>query len=106
MRWRPILNRAKRKALYTRLLPQLRRIARKGGWALAVHGSMARDLDLVAVRWTRRSWKPETLLQRMALACCGMKYSSFAWTQKEHGRRATTIAFGRNVYLDISMLQE
>ncbi len=99
-----MLGRSRRRALYARLLPRLRRIAREGGWALAVHGSMARDLDIVAVRWTKRTWKPETLLQRIALECCGMRYSSFSWTQKEHGRRATTIAFGRNVYLDISFI--
>lgn len=33
-------------------LPQLRSIARGLGYALAVHGSMARDFDLIAVPWT------------------------------------------------------
>lgn len=66
---------------------------------------MARDLDLVAVRWTKKSWEPLTLLQKLGKICHDMKTSSFDFTKKEHGRRATTIVFGRNVYLDISFLQ-
>ncbi|UTU07740.1 hypothetical protein CcrC1_gp056c [Caulobacter phage C1] len=49
------------KALARRLIRPLRREARKLGYALAVHGSRERDIDLVAVPWTAEAVAPETL---------------------------------------------
>lgn len=37
--------------LYEVLLAPLRAVARSHGYALAVHGSLARDIDLIAVPW-------------------------------------------------------
>jgi hypothetical protein len=37
--------------LYDRLIAPLRAVARQHGYALAVHGSLARDIDLIAVPW-------------------------------------------------------
>lgn len=34
------------------LIDQLRAIAKGHGWALGVHGSLVRDIDLIAVPWT------------------------------------------------------
>lgn len=39
-------------AVYAHLYPSLVVDARELGYALALHGSMARDLDLVAIPWT------------------------------------------------------
>lgn len=55
--------------LYDELLPRLRSAARVAGYALAVHGSGARDLDLVAARWVEHALHPESLLERLRLAC-------------------------------------
>jgi len=37
--------------IYERLITPLRAVARAHGYALAVHGSLARDIDLIAVPW-------------------------------------------------------
>jgi hypothetical protein len=37
--------------VYERLIAPLRAVARAHGYALAVHGSLARDIDLIAVPW-------------------------------------------------------
>jgi hypothetical protein len=37
---------------YERPITPLRAVARKHGYALAVHGSLARDIDLIAVPWS------------------------------------------------------
>jgi hypothetical protein len=39
------------KRYYTSLLPELRRVAREYGYELGLHGSMTRDLDLIAAPW-------------------------------------------------------
>ncbi len=59
------------KAVSLRLLDEMREVARQDGWALAVHGSMSRDLDLVAVPWTDTASHEAALVEAMraAVAC-------------------------------------
>lgn len=43
---------ANRAPIYTAMVyPELAEICRKHGYALAVHGSLARDFDLIAIPW-------------------------------------------------------
>lgn len=89
-------------------LPQLVDVARKFGYALAVHGTRRRDLDLIAVPWTDRADEPEKLIDAIALVTgtltgWGHKRSG-DWTEKPHGRRATTIIASAEVHLDISVM--
>ncbi len=52
---------AKVRAVARRIIRPLRERARVLGYALAEHGSQARDIDLVAVPWTDRAHPPEAL---------------------------------------------
>lgn len=47
---------------YAVLLESLRKIAINKGYALAVHGTMASDMDLLAVAWTEDAEPHESLL--------------------------------------------
>ena len=38
-------------AFYASVLPVVTEVARKYGWAVAVHGSMNKDLDLMMMPW-------------------------------------------------------
>lgn len=49
------------KALARRILRPLRERAKVLGYALCVHGSLERDIDLVAVPWTDRAYPAEAL---------------------------------------------
>ncbi|AXQ69640.1 hypothetical protein HOU03_gp058 [Caulobacter phage CcrSC] len=53
------------KALARRLMRPLRREARNLGYALAIHGSRKRDIDLVAVPWTADAAPPEKLAKAL-----------------------------------------
>ena len=44
------------------LYPQLAEISRKHGYALAVHGSMSRDFDLICIPWIASPSEPETVV--------------------------------------------
>lgn len=74
------------------LYPQLAELFREHGYALAVHGSLARDMDLIAVPWARDVSPHEKVLEAIT--------STFAVkmigesTGKEHGRRAWTLSIG------------
>lgn len=49
--------------MFACLYPGLCEIARARGYALAIHGSMVRDLDLIAVPWTDAAVPAHELVQ-------------------------------------------
>lgn len=51
--------------VYACLYPLLADIARKHGYALATHGSMARDFDLVCIPWVEKPSKPLTVVDEI-----------------------------------------
>ena len=70
--------------------------ARGCGYALAVYGSLARDIDLIAVPWTSNPDTAELLVQRLCGVLAGLVGRAIYrreddWSEKPHGRRATTI---------------
>jgi len=85
-------------ALLEDILPDLRLAARGCGYALTVHGSLARDIDLVAIPWDESADEPELLVQRLCGVLAGKLgraiYSRADWTDKPHGRRAVCIITG------------
>jgi hypothetical protein len=77
-------------AFYRSALPAMKAAARECGYALAVHGSMRRDLDLIAAPWTEEHTDPDTLADHLQLAACGIKSSGHQWDHnKPCGRIAT-----------------
>jgi len=50
---------------YACALEGLRKIAIKCGYALAIHGTCASDMDLIAVRWTENYESPTYLVKRL-----------------------------------------
>lgn len=49
-------------AVYVCLYPELAEIARSHGYAMAVHGSVARDFDLVCIPWAEKVDPPEAVV--------------------------------------------
>lgn len=92
-----IVQGATNRALLDLILPSLRRVAKEAGYALAVHGSLNRDIDLVAVPWVEHGvWTPDALLEAMCGAVRGItgrcSYPKReAWEQKPHGRLAKSL---------------
>lgn len=107
-------------ATYAALLPDLVRAAREVGYALAPHGSFARDLDLIAVPWTEDAGSAEQLVMRLmsvsgaTLREGGRKSEDGTeWVTvpgdapkaKPHGRLAWSLHLGlSNFYLDVSVM--
>jgi len=89
------------------VIPKLRDTAKACGYALGLHGSLARDLDIIACPWTDRAISADDLIKRLADACkdaTGWGYRSGGCTDKPHGRRAFTIIATSDVHLDISVM--
>jgi len=81
---------AGRQVYYATIYPIIREEARKFGYALALHGSLQRDLDVVAVPWVESAASPKTLAEAITERVGGCLVDV---TQKPHGRRAYTIHF-------------
>ena len=74
------------------LYPKLCRIFHAHGYALAVHGSLARDFDLIAVPWAKTVSSRKEVLREV------MSKHAFRLVQRpvrrEHGRLAYTLSIG------------
>lgn len=86
--------------------------AQDNGYALALHGSMNRDLDLVAIPWTENASTKEVLLAELDEAMSRYQLEPFrkkktnikSGTKKPHGRVAYSLHLGGEPYVDISIL--
>ena len=96
---------------YAAMLSKMDRIAWRHGYALAVHGSMTRDLDLIAVPWVEDASNHDALLsdlQEFIVANTDIKADGpFRPTVKPHGRMAYTIPMGYKGHcLDVSIMRK
>lgn len=95
--WRDIHTKEELRERYASYIPALQEIAMAHGYALAVHGSMSRDLDLVAVPWVPKAMVPETLVMALQYGMTGMPNTRAYWkkesrmAKKPHGRIAYVI---------------
>lgn len=48
--------------LYCALYPELAELFRTHGYALAIHGSLQRDFDLIAIPWTKKPSTPKEVI--------------------------------------------
>ena len=96
-------------AAYAALITPIRRVAERFGYAVAQHGSLARDIDLVAIPWTDEAVAPELLVEAIAELVKSYEGGSFGTVDadcprdKPHGRRAWSI-HGWQYYIDLSIM--
>jgi hypothetical protein len=109
---------AERMTFYAALYPKLREVARQHGYALALHGSLCKDLDVIAVPWVEDAADEATLVEAVAQTIGGMMVVGGRHapdgkgfvpapprTMKPHGRAAWTIFLGgTGGYIDLSVM--
>lgn len=91
MKWRKIHTPGEQEAFYLEVLPSIRAVARTLGYGIGVHGSMRRDLDLIAVPWVENHSAPDALAKAIQYAACGTYGEVVTWRQKPCGRIATSL---------------
>lgn len=86
-------------------LPGIVEVARKRGYALTVHGSLARDFDFVAIPWTEDACPAEELAEAIRARCGGIPDHKIPGpVQKPHGRLAWMFHLGGGPYIDLSVM--
>jgi len=108
-------------AVACQLLPTLREVARTKGYALAYHGSFARDIDLIAVPWTEQAIDAHELAEVLRVEAERVTGKPAFWLNepnadpndftrrnpqpKPHGRLGWSIHMGgTGTYLDVSVM--
>lgn len=88
------------------LIVPLREVARRHGYALAVHGSLSYDIDLIACPWRDLATTPESLVEAIHKAVDAIVGPSKPEgpTQKPYGRQAWVIHMGGGPYIDLSVM--
>ena len=99
--------------IYAQILPRIRLAAKDLGYAVAIHGTMTRDLDLLAVPWVKEAVEPIALVKAVADAVGGYiigdrtderGYISEHPTEQPHGRKSWNICWGGKVFIDLSVM--
>lgn len=107
--------------LATLLVDPLRQRARELGYALLLHGSLARDIDMVAVPWARNAVPPRELacairdlaaslnaglaIESDRIGAANPDYFDNGFPGlKPHGRLCWTYHLGGGPYLDLSVM--
>ena len=111
---------ARARKLADQIIEPLRAVAREHGYALGVHGSLARDIDLIAAPWSLEISPPPVLAE--ALRAKAEEINGFALNKdavgsnnpsyfhrgspghKPHGRLCWTFWLNGQVYIDLSVM--
>ena len=92
---------------FAEVIGPIRLIAHELGYAVAVHGSLKRDIDLVAIPWVRDAVGKQQLINSICDRL-GAVQSSEGWRERSHGRWVHIIRLPRqdpNTYLDLSVIE-
>lgn len=97
-------------AAFALMIDPIRKVARQLGYAIGVHGSLAKDIDLIAAPWTEEAVEAIVLIK--AIQHIVKAFTAGAWGQfshdampqaKPHGRLAWSINFWGG-FFDISVM--
>jgi hypothetical protein len=94
-------------ALYCSIYSMLVDTARENGYALAVHGSMTRDFDILAVPWVDVPAEPQELFEaiKKSITCYFPEDPKHDVPEiKPHGRIAYNILLDGGYFLDLSIM--
>lgn len=92
---------------FARIIGPIRRVANEHGWAVAVHGSLDRDIDLVGIPWTRLASDRDKVLGAIC-AVIGGEPDAAGWRRRGHGRYVRIVRIPHidpDTYLDFSFMR-
>ena len=104
------------RAAYEKHIGTVRSVAREHGYAIGVHGSLARDMDLIAVPWVDDAKEPKALALAIEHAVGGVidngsrvdgpayDFATKPPAVKPHGRLCWSIHLGGGPYIDLSVI--
>ena len=95
-------------AFYAAVYSDLREIAYKYGWALGLHGSLANDMDIMAMPWTKDASSIDILIRELQAKFDGpfKGVDVKPYRGKPNGRVVYSIPIWGDLYLDINVIEK
>ncbi len=91
--WYEVKTHDELEAFFLSRLPAIREAAREHGYAIGLHGSLRRDMDLIAVPWSDGASDKDALAHAIAIAAVGLtRNGAYQWEVKPSGRVATSLS--------------
>jgi hypothetical protein len=96
--------------MYVAIFPQLSRIAQEHGYALAAHGSVNTDFDLIAIPWIEKASEPKDFVKDIAAylkvleGTFGTGIDCGPIGDKPHGRIAWKLHLSCGAAIDLSVM--
>lgn len=91
--------------VYIGWLPYIRLEAERHGYAIAIHGSLNRDIDIVAIPWVEKPSAPSVLAGAIAEVVGGkVNPQDPNPGEKLHGRLVFTLVGSGGAWLDLSVM--
>lgn len=96
-------------ALYGVLYPVILDAAKDSGYAIALHGSLGRDMDVIAVPWTEEAIPEHELVERVGRALSDHWWIELDEIQRNsivypHGRLVWTIVLEGGAFVDFGVM--
>lgn len=92
-----------RPIMYSHRVHELQTITRSAGYSLALHGSMQRDLDAIAVPWIENAEPADELVARIC-SMMGLSIAENSPTDMPHGRRTWSLLLMSIGFIDLSVM--
>lgn len=96
-----------RASFYACMWNDIRQCAMDVGWAVALHGSLISDMDIMAMPWVDECVSFETLVTKISELFSDNELSKsfhITYDEKPHNRVVATIPIFSDFYLDISAI--
>ena len=97
-----------RAAFYACMWDDIRQCAMDNGWAVALHGSLNSDMDIMAMTWVEDVVPFEELIKKISelfVGNIGSENYFITYNEKPHNRVVATIPIFADFYLDISTIK-
>lgn len=96
-----------RTAFYACMYEDIRKCAMNCGWAVSLHGSLASDMDIMAMPWVDNAVSFKEMVDRISKLFKNNDMASnyvITYNEKPHNRIVATIPIWSDFYLDISTI--
>lgn len=97
-----------RAAFFAAMWDDIRQCAMDNGWAVALHGSLASDMDIMAMPWVDNCCKFSELAEKISQLFEDNDLSknyAITYNEKPHNRVVATIPIWADFYLDICAIE-
>jgi len=94
-----------RAVFYAAMWEDLRKAALNNGWALALHGSLASDMDIMAMPWIEEAKTDIEMIESLKECFSEKADIGLQITDMPNNRKVFTLSIWADFYLDINVIQ-